>query len=263
MESFLRLGMFIGFFALFAILEIKFPRRQLQYSRTRRWTTNITLSALNTVLTRIVLPTAGAGAAVVASHQNLGLLNRLDLPAWLELIAFLLIFDLTIYFQHRLFHLVRPLWLLHRVHHTDPDYDLTTGNRFHPLSILLSGLIKISLVLLMGPAVIAVVIAEILLNITAMFNHSNIRIPQQADKWLRLFVVTPDMHRVHHSIDFTEHNHNFGFSFPWWDRIFGSYIDQPKASHETMSIGIEGFQDTNSTQLLSSLAQPLRKPASA
>jgi len=258
MEGFLRLGMFLGFFGALAILEWLYPRRQLHFSKLRRWTTNILISALNTVLARILIPFAGAAAAILSADRDVGLFNRLDLSCWLEAVLFLLAFDLTIYLQHRLFHQLKPLWLLHRVHHTDPDYDLTTGNRFHPGSILLSGLIKTVLILLMGPAVVAVVVAEILLNITSMFNHSNISIPSHIDKWLRLIVVTPDMHRVHHSTDQTEHNHNFGFNFPWWDRLFGSYLDQPQAGHKFMHIGIEGFQDIDSTHVVPLLKQPFK-----
>ena len=258
MESFLRLGMFLGFFAILAVFELLFPRRTLLFSKARRWVTNLSLSVLNTALARIVIPIAGGGAAILAAERNLGLFNWLALPAWFEVLVFLLVFDLTIYFQHRLFHLVKPLWLLHRMHHTDPDYDLTTGNRFHPLSILLSGLIKTLLILLTGPAVIAVVTAEVLLNITSMFNHSNIRIPEPIDRWLRLIVVTPDMHRVHHSTDHAEHNHNFGFNFPWWDRLFGSYLAQPQGGHEAMDIGISGFQGDDSARLLPLLVQPLK-----
>jgi sterol desaturase/sphingolipid hydroxylase (fatty acid hydroxylase superfamily) len=259
-ESLLRLTMFLGFFTVFAVLEGLFPRRRLQYPKARRWSTNIAIGVLNTALLRILLPVAGAGAAILAAEQKLGLFNNLDMPGWFEMVLFLLIFDLTIYLQHRLFHQLRPLWLLHRMHHTDPDYDLTTGNRFHPLSILVSGLIKIGLVLVTGPSVAAVIFAEILLNVTSMFNHSNIRIPQRADRWLRLLIVTPDMHRVHHSSAPNEHNRNFGFNFPWWDRIFRSYLDQPALGHERLSIGIQGFQDDSSTRLGPILKQPLQKP---
>jgi sterol desaturase/sphingolipid hydroxylase (fatty acid hydroxylase superfamily) len=260
MESLLRLSMFLGFFILFALLEWLFPKRPLQYPKTRRWSTNIAIAILNTALLRLLLPVAGAGAAILAGEQNIGLFNNLNLAGEIEVMLFLLIFDLTIYLQHRLFHQLNPLWRLHRMHHTDPDYDLTTGNRFHPLSILISGLIKIGLILMMGPSVAAVIFAEILLNVTSMFNHSNIRIPPQADRWLRLFIVTPDMHRVHHSSDPLEHNRNFGFNFPWWDRLFRSYLDQPAQGHDGISIGIQGFQDDGSIRLGQLLQQPLQKP---
>ena len=258
-ESWLRLGAFLTLFSLLALLEVLYPRRQLLHGRLIRWPTNLLLSALNTTLARVVVPIAGVGAALLADRQGMGLFNWLSLPAWLELIVFLLLFDLTIYLQHRVFHRVPVLWRLHRMHHTDPDYDLTTGNRFHPLSILLSGLIKVVLILLVGPMTLAVVIGEILLNSTSMFNHSNIRIPSSLDSRLRLLVVTPDMHRVHHSINELEHNRNFGFNFPWWDRLFGTYQEQPTAGHEKMEIGIRGFHGADTTRLLPLLVQPLKK----
>jgi len=258
-ESFLRLGTFLAIFIVLAIFETIVPRRTLHYPKSRRWMTNLSIGVINTALARLLLPFAGAAAAIWADDHDFGLLNNVSFPGWLELIVFLLVFDLTIYSQHRLFHAVKPLWRLHRMHHTDPDYDVTTGNRFHPVSILLSGLIKTAAILLMGPAVVAVVAAEILLNLTSMFNHSNIRIPEQLDRWLRLIMVTPDMHRVHHSVDNDEHNHNFGFNFPWWDRLLGTYQDKPAAGHENMSIGIEGFQNDSSIQLLRLLTQPAMK----
>ena len=256
LEALLRLGSFLGVFSALAIFEWCCPRRQLHFSKWRRWKSNISIGVLNTALTRVLIPLAGGGAAILAADRNYGLLNTLNLPGILEVPLFLLAFDLTIYLQHRLFHRVKLLWHLHRMHHTDPDYDLTTGNRFHPISVLLSGLIKIGLILLMGPTVFAVILAEVLLNCTSMFNHSNLRIPHHIDKWLRLVVVTPDMHRVHHSVNPIEHNCNFGFNFPWWDRLFGTYLDQPQAGHDAMSIGIEGFDDRDSTQFLSMLTQP-------
>ena len=173
--------------------------------------------------------------------------------------SFVLLFDLTIYFQHRLFHIVPVFWRLHRMHHTDVDYDVTTGNRFHPVSILLSSVIKLGLVVCLGPLPIAIVLAEILLNATSMFNHSNISIPVAADKVLRNIIVTPDMHRIHHSVDQLEHNRNFGFNFPWWDRLFGTYQQRPKLGQQEMEIGIAGFRDPESAGLLGLLLQPLKK----
>lgn len=259
-ETALRLSVFVSVFLLMAALELIIPRRKLSVSKTRRWLSNISLSFLNTVIARFVIPLAGAGAALLAQERNWGLLNQIDLAPWLGMIIFLLLFDLTIYLQHRMFHLIPFLWRLHRVHHTDQDYDVTTGNRFHPLSILLSGLIKIGLIFVIGPLLISVVIAELLLNATAMFNHSNIRIPSGVDKYLRLFVVTPDMHRIHHSVDGKEHNSNFGFNFPWWDRLFGTYLDQAKVEQQIMNIGIKGFQDSSSYSISKLLIQPLRNP---
>lgn len=259
-ETSLRLSVFFSVFLFMAMLEILIPRRKLSVSKTRRWLSNISISFLNTMLARIAIPLAGAGAALLAQERNWGLLNHFDVPGWLGVALFLLLFDLTIYFQHRVFHLVPVLWRLHRVHHTDPDYDVTTGNRFHPFSILLSSVIKLSLILAIGPLVISVVIAEVLLNATAMFNHSNIRIPARFDKYLRLFVVTPDMHRIHHSVDAAEHNSNFGFNFPWWDRLFGTYLDQAKTDQQTMDIGIGGFEGSSGYSVSKLIIQPLRNP---
>lgn len=196
---------------------------------------------------------------MLAQERGWGLFNWLELSAWLTIPLFMLLFDLTIYLQHRLFHWQPILWRMHRMHHTDPDYDLTTGNRFHPGSILISAAIKLGLVFVLGPLPVAIVFAEILLNATSMFNHSNVYIPQRWDKFLRRIVVTPDMHRVHHSIDPIEHNRNFGFNFPWWDRIFGTYKDQPQTPHADLVIGIEGFQEDQPANLLNLLAQPLQK----
>ena len=258
-EATLRLTVFFVVFLVLSLVEFLFPRRALTVSKSRRWVANIGLSVTNTLLTRAVLPLAGVGAALMAQDRNWGLLNLLGIPDWLSIVIFLLVFDLTIYFQHRAFHLLSPLWRLHRMHHTDLDYDVTTGNRFHPLSILISGLVKLSLIMALGPLPIAVVIAEILLNVTSMFNHSNIRIPPRIDKLLRYFVVTPDMHRIHHSINNLEHNRNFGFNFPWWDRLFGSYLSESIEDQKTMPIGIDGFQDSSSMSFYRLLVQPLMK----
>lgn len=258
-ETTLRLLLFVTVFVLLAILERVRPRRQLTITRSRRWTANLGLSVLNTVVVRIAVPLAGVGAAVLAQERGWGLFNWTELPVWLEIVAFLLLFDLTIYLQHRLFHWQPLLWRMHRMHHTDPDYDLTTGNRFHPGSILISAAIKLGLVLLLGPVPVAIVLAEILLNATSMFNHSNVNLPLKLDKILRRIVVTPDMHRVHHSIEADEHNHNFGFNFPWWDHLFGTYQEQPRLPHADMVIGIRGFEANESANLLKLLVQPLRK----
>jgi sterol desaturase/sphingolipid hydroxylase (fatty acid hydroxylase superfamily) len=242
-----------------AALEHYFPRRHLDYSRSRRWITNFGISFFNTALVRVLLPVVGVGAALLATERGWGLFNLLQVSPWLSTPVFLLAFDLTIYFQHRLFHVLAPLWLLHRMHHTDPDYDVSTGNRFHPLSIVMSSVIKLGLIILMGPLASAVVIAEVLLNATSMFNHSNLRISDRLDRALRFFIVTPDMHRIHHSTDKLEHNRNFGFNFPWWDRLFGTYQNQPKLGHENMEIGIIGFRTQASIKILPLLVQPMKK----
>lgn len=259
-EATLRLAAFFSVLFILICLEAIYPRRKLELPRVQRWFSNIGIGFFNTLFVKLVFPVAGIGAALLAQQKQWGLLNQLEMPHWLGVILFLLVFDLTIYFQHRLFHAVPILWRLHRMHHTDVDYDVTTGNRFHPVSILLSSIIKFMLVVLMGAAPIAVLIAEVLLNATAMFNHSNLKLPLPLDRILRLFVVTPDMHRIHHSVDETEHNHNFGFNFPWWDRLFGTYQAEPGLGHETMEIGITGFRNKKSANFLWLLIQPLMKP---
>ena len=257
-EAAIRLLVFIFALILLAVLEHFFPRRPLKHSKVQRWLNNFGISAFNTLVTRLLIPIAAVGAAIFAAEQNLGLLNLINLPGWLGIVAFLLVFDLTIYFQHRLFHAIPVLWRLHRMHHTDMDYDVSTGNRFHPLSILISSAIKLALVFVMGPLPVAVIAAEVLLNATSMFNHSNLKIGLGLEKVLRYFVVTPDMHRVHHSSNPAEHSNNFGFNFPWWDKFFGSYKDQPELGHEKMEIGIRGFSSTDSIGLGKLLLQPLK-----
>ncbi len=259
-ETSLRLLAFLLVFATLALAELYLPRRQLSVARSRRWFANIGLSLFNTALVRVLIPLAGVAGAIWAEEQHWGLFNVWQLPAWLSVLLFLLLFDLTIYLQHRLFHWQPILWRMHRMHHTDPDYDLTTGNRFHPGSILLSALIKFALVLALGPSPLAVVLAEVLLNVTSMFNHSNIRLPSAVDRALRLVLVTPDMHRVHHSVEEREYSNNFGFNFPWWDRLFGTYLAQPHAGHEKMAIGIRGFPPAASTSIAQLLVQPLKNP---
>ena len=197
--------------------------------------------------------------AEIASENGWGLLNLVSLPLWLSILLFVVVFDFAIYFQHRMFHMFQPLWRLHRVHHTDLDYDITTGTRFHPLSILISLAIKFALVLAFGGQPMAVLISEVLLNLSSMFNHSNISIPIRIDRILRLFVVTPDMHRVHHSVDQVEHNRNFGFNFPWWDRMFGTYLAEPAEDHSALRIGIDGFDENNAVPIAAMLMQPFRR----
>jgi sterol desaturase/sphingolipid hydroxylase (fatty acid hydroxylase superfamily) len=255
-EIAIRLGFFTSLFITLAIAEIKFPRRKLTVSKLQRWGNNLSLSFFNSMLMKVIFPIMGTGLAILVAEEQWGLLNNLQLASWLDIIIYIAVFDFAIYWQHRLFHFVRPLWRLHRMHHTDLDYDLTTGNRFHPLSIALSLLIKLALVVTMGPPVLAVLIAEILLNLTSMFNHSNIHIPARVDRILRLFLVTPDMHSIHHSQDSLEHNKNFGFNFPWWDRLFGTYLDRPALAQESILIGINGFDERSSIWFHKMLLQP-------
>lgn len=261
-EAAIRLLVFISVLILLSALESFFPRRKPKYSKVQRWLSNFGISFFNTLLTRLLIPIAGVAAAAFAAEQNWGLLNFINPPIWLGIVIFLLMFDLTIYCQHRLFHAIPVLWRLHRMHHTDLDYDVSTGNRFHPLSILISSVIKLSVIFVMGPLPVAVIIAEVLLNATSMFNHSNLNIGLRLDRTLRFFLVTPDMHRVHHSSCPQEQNKNFGFNFPWWDRLFGSYKDQPELGHDEMEIGISGFSHEESNGITKLLLQPMvsKKP---
>ena len=259
----IRLGLFLLVFLILALSELRWPRRHLLAGRAQRWATNIGLSVINSIAIRLLIPFAGVASALWAQDLGIGLFNQLDLPSSLELLLFVLFFDCAIYWQHRVFHRVPVLWLLHRVHHTDEDYDLTTGNRFHPGSILVSAAIKVALVILLGASALAILTAEVLLNLTSMFNHSNIRLPGAVDRILRILIVTPDMHRIHHSQDEAEHNRNFGFNFSFWDRLFGSYQQNPILSQEEMPLGISGFQGSSTRRIGSLLLQPLRKPSSA
>jgi len=242
-EISIRLGFFFGVFAAIAIWELIAPCRALTLSRLIRWSNNLGLVFLNSLILRLLFPAAAAGVAVLAQQRGWGLLNLYEAPFLLAAVASVVIMDGVIYLQHVMFHAVPALWRLHRVHHADPDYDVTTGARFHPLEIILSMLIKFATIVMLGPPVVAVVIFEVLLNATAMFNHGNIRLPTGIDRILRLLVVTPDMHRVHHSVEDDEANSNFGFSLPWWDRLFGTYRDQPRAGHQGMTIGIHKYHE--------------------
>ena len=242
-EIHIRLGFFFGMFALVAIWEVIAPRRALTLSRLLRWSNNLGLVFFNSFILRLLFPAAAVGVTVFASEHGWGLLNYYQLPFLLAVVLSVVAMDFIVYLQHVMVHAVPVLWRLHRVHHADPDYDVTTGARFHTLEIVLSMLIKFATIIVLGPPVVAVVIFEVLLNATAMFNHGNIKLPLGLDRILRLFVVTPDMHRVHHSVEDDEANCNFGFSLPWWDRLFGTYRDQPRAGHEGMTIGIHHYND--------------------
>jgi len=216
------------------------------------------VAVLDTVLGRIVAPTGAVGFALFAKERGWGLFNMVALPPWLEFLVSLFLLDLAIYLQHRLFHYVPVLWRLHRMHHSDLDVDVTTGSRFHPVEILLSLCIKFLVVNPLGASPLAVLLFEIALNGTAMFNHSNVRVPPVIERVLRLLVVTPDMHRVHHSVVRLETDSNFGFNFPWWDRLFGTYRPQPEAGHQAMTLGIEQFRDPDELRLDRMLTQPFR-----
>jgi len=241
-EAAIRLVCFLGIFAVMAVWELLAPRRALTVSKAVRWVNNIGLVVLNTVLLRILFPAAAVGMAAFAAAQGWGLLNYYQVSLWLALPLAVFAMDFVIWLQHVMVHAVPILWRVHRVHHADLDYDLTTGARFHPIEIVLSMLIKFATILLLGPPVVAVILFEVILNGMAMFNHANVRLPTPLDRALRWMVVTPDMHRVHHSVEDDEANSNFGFNLSWWDRLFGTYRDQPRAGHEGMTIGIHRYR---------------------
>ena len=260
-ETLIRFSVFLGLFALLALIEAAAPRRVRSQTRQARWVTNWGITIANTVLLNIMafaLPLLAVGAAIDAGQQGWGLFNRVELPLVFEIVLVVLILDFAIWLQHLITHKVPFLWRLHRVHHADVDIDVTTAIRFHPLEIAFSMLLKIGLVYLLGPAAIAVILFEIILNGTAMFNHANIKLPLWLDAIVRRVLVTPDMHRVHHSVHREEHDSNYGFSLSIWDRMFGTYISQPADGHDDMKIGLQ-WQDERPSKLGWSLALPFFK----
>jgi sterol desaturase/sphingolipid hydroxylase (fatty acid hydroxylase superfamily) len=257
-EPFIRFGAFAGVFVAMAIWELLAPRRPQTLRRSRRWPGNLGLSVINTIVLRIAFPAAAAGAAIYAESQGWGLLRVVNAPAALAIIGSIVALDLVIYLQHRLLHAAPLLWRLHRVHHADTEFDVTTGLRFHPIEILLSMLIKIGAVVALGAPALAVLIFEVLLNATTMFNHANVKLSAPIDRMLRLIVVTPDMHRVHHSLRREETNSNFGFNLPWWDRLFRTYRAQPADGHGAMIIGLNQFRDPRELGLIRMVIQPAR-----
>jgi sterol desaturase/sphingolipid hydroxylase (fatty acid hydroxylase superfamily) len=259
-EAQLRLVFFLGIFAAVALAEIVAPRRRLTTSKAGRWFANLGIVMVNTVAVRLAFPVAAMGMAALAEQRGWGLLNSIHAPFGLAVVIGVLALDFVIYLQHVMFHAVPTLWRLHMMHHADLDFDVTTGSRFHPVEILLSMLIKMAAVVVLGPPVSAVFIFEVLLNGTAMFNHGNLRLPVAFDRVLRLFVVTPDMHRVHHSVFPFEANSNFGFNMPWWDRLMGTYRAQPRLGHEGMTIGLNQFRDPSRLTLPWMLALPFVGP---
>jgi len=260
-EPLVRLAAFAGVFAVMAVWEVLTPRRPQAIARNWRWPNNLGVVAVDVVLVRILSPVTAVGLALVAEAHGFGLFHVIGLPTWASIIVSVILLDLAIYLQHVLFHAVPALWRLHRMHHADLELDVTTGLRFHPVEILLSLAIKLAVVAAFGTPAVAVLIFEVLLNATSMFNHSNVRVPQEIDRVLRWFVVTPDMHRVHHSILRRETNSNFGFNLPWWDRLLGTYRAQPAAGHDAMTIGIEQFRDSRELGLDRMLLQPFRGDA--
>lgn len=260
-EALIRLGIFLGLFVLIAGLEAWLPKRRRSQPRQRRWLTNWGISVSNALALRLmafVLPALAVGAALDASARGWGLFNQLSLNAWIEIPLAVLIFDFAIWAQHVLTHKIPLLWRLHRVHHADRDMDVSTAIRFHPLEIALSMLLKIGLVYLIGPAALAILLFEVLLNGTALFTHANLKLPAALDGLLRRVIVTPDMHRVHHSVHRHEHDSNYGFALSIWDRLFGTYRARPEAGHETMTIGL-AWQDDRPTRFLWSLTLPFQR----
>ncbi|WP_275286069.1 sterol desaturase family protein [Halomonas elongata] len=255
-EPTIRLGIFTGVLVAMALWEIAAPRRPQRYRRWQRWPHNLMIVVVDTLALRLVFPLAAVGAAHVAAEHGWGLFNVLASPGWLAVLVSFVALDMAIYFQHRLFHAVPWCWRLHRMHHADLEFDVTTGLRFHPLEILLSMGIKLAAVMALGAPVLAVLIFEVVLNATSMFNHGNVRLPAWLDRRLRRFVVTPEMHRVHHSIIPRETDSNFGFNLPWWDHLFGTYRAQPSAGHLGMTIGLEAFRNARALRLDRLLLQP-------
>ena len=257
-EVAIRLSFFIAIFAFMASWEVLAPRRTGQVKRRLRWPSNLGIVVFNTLLLRFVMPTTAVGLALAGETAGWGLLQQFDLPLWAASALAVICLDLAIYLQHVMFHAVPALWRLHRMHHADLAFDVTTGARFHPLEIILSMVIKLSVIAALGPPAVAVLIFEVLLNALAMFNHANARLPLGFDKVLRHAIVTPDMHRVHHSVIPQEANSNFGFNLAIWDRWFGTYCAQPEAGHQEMSIGISTFRTERDLALDKMLLQPFK-----
>lgn len=257
-EIAIRLSFFLGTFAVMAGWELVLPRRKLTTSKGRRWFINMSITLLNSFALRLLFPILAVGVAVTAEKNGWGILNILQFPHWLAVLISVVILDLLIYFQHLYFHKIPALWRLHMLHHVDIDVDVTTGSRFHPIEIFLSMIIKMAAVFFLGAPAFGVVVFEILLNGTSMFNHSNIRMVS-ADRILRKIVVTPDMHRVHHSVIPREMFSNFGFNLPWWDRLFGTYREQPVEGHEKMTIGLPQFRDAGQFTIPWLIALPFLK----
>jgi len=261
-EAAIRLAAFLGILIGMMLWELAAPRRRQEIPRVLRWSNNLGLVVLDTLILRLTFPILAVGLAVIGAEQGWGLFNTIGAPGWVAILVSVLLLDLAIYLQHVLFHAVPGLWRLHRMHHADLEFDATTGLRFHPVEIVMSMGIKLAVVAALGPPAVAVLIFEVLLNGTALFNHANIDLPRRVDRWLRLIVVTPDMHRVHHSTDPRETNSNYGFNLPWWDRLLGTYVAQPAKGHRDMEIGIEQFRTRRDLWIDRMLVQPLRGPAS-
>ena len=257
-EGSIRFAAFVAVFAAVALWELASPRRKALYARGVRWPHNFGLLLVDVLVVRLVAPGAVIGVALAAEARGWGLLNLLGAPPWVAFLFGIVLLDLVVYFQHVMFHAVPTLWRLHRVHHADQDVDVTTGTRFHPIEILLSLMVKCAAVAALGAPALAVLVFEVALNATAMFNHANASLPTKVDRWVRWFVVTPDMHRVHHSVLYDESSSNFGFNVPWWDRLFGTYRAQPRLGHDAMALGVDAFRSPEDLRLDQLLIQPFR-----
>jgi len=257
MELMIRLGAFAAVFAAVALWEVLAARRTRAYPRRQRWSHNLSLLLVDVIVLRLTLPGAAIAVALAGESNGWGLMRYLDLPVWLAFVLTILLLDVAIYFQHVMFHAVPTLWRLHRVHHSDLDFDVTTGTRFHPVEILISMVFKAAAVAAIGASPEAVLAFEVLLNATAMFNHANASLPSRIEGLVRSVLVTPDMHRIHHSIDYNESSSNFGFNISWWDRLFGTYRRTSKLSQETMTLGVDAFRDPKDLRLGRLLIQPV------
>ena len=259
-EAAIRLGVFVGLLTLMALWEVLAPRRSDAALRARRWPTNITFAILGGLLARVVVPGGAAAFATYVQTQGWGLIGMTGLSGWVAFLAGVAALDLAIYFQHRVFHTVPALWALHRMHHSDTMFDTTTGVRFHPLEIGLSLAIKLAVIAATGAPAESVFVFEVLLNASSLFNHANVRMPAWLERAVRLVLVTPDMHRIHHSVRREETDSNFGFSVSWWDRLFATYRAEPAEGQLGLTIGLPAYRDAASQSLWRLLAQPFRRP---
>jgi sterol desaturase/sphingolipid hydroxylase (fatty acid hydroxylase superfamily) len=256
-EPAVRFAIFIAVFGIIASYEAVAPRRPRMISRRIRWPNNLAIPLLNTLLVRMLLPATAVSMAMLAEERGWGLFHTVaPLPAWLVVMTAVVLLDLAIYLQHVLFHAVPLLWRLHRMHHADLDVDVTTGARFHPIEIVLSMILKFGVIVALGAPPLAVLVFEVLLSAGSLFNHANLGLSSRTDRVLRWLVVTPDMHRIHHSVEPMETNSNFGFTLPWWDRLCGTYRAQPAAGHQGMVLGIAQFRTPSDLRLDRLLLQP-------
>ena len=261
-DTFVRFAVFVAVFVAMALFEIVRPMRRLNAPKGKRWLTNLTIVAIDSIVVRVLamlaVPIAAVAAAAYTQVQGLGLLNWLAWPAWFETIIAIAVLDFAIWLQHVASHKLPMFWRLHQVHHADTDIDVSTGIRFHPIEIALSMLWKIAVVFVLGPSAFAVFLFEIILNAGALFSHANVCLPARLDRALRAIIVTPDMHRAHHSVLQHEHNSNYGFNFSLWDKVFGTYTQDPEKGHENMTIGLASYQSKAPTTLVWSLSLPFR-----